>query len=183
MNRELKLADPDRVEARQFWKRLQKDPVTGCWNWTGSKLPKGYSKFRLGGSKGALVYVHRWAYARFVGTFPEHLTIDHTCKNTSCVNPEHLEPVTTGVNCLRGQGPAARNAKVTHCPKGHAYTVGNTFVSKKNGSRRCRACGRENCRRYRQVKSIETAPVTEEQPERLPADDDLNMDEPYEATP
>jgi hypothetical protein len=33
------------------------------------------------------------------------------------------------------------------------------------------------------LKSIETAPVAEEQPERLPADDDLDMGEVYEATP
>jgi hypothetical protein len=33
------------------------------------------------------------------------------------------------------------------------------------------------------LKSIETEPVAEEQPERLPTEDQINVDEPYEATP
>jgi hypothetical protein len=33
------------------------------------------------------------------------------------------------------------------------------------------------------LKSIETEPVEDGQPERLPSDDQINVDEPYEATP
>lgn len=41
------------------------------------------------------------------------MDIDHLCRNRSCVNPEHLEPVTRGENIRRGL-----LAKLTHADVG-----------------------------------------------------------------
>lgn len=88
-----------------------------CWVWTANhtaKPPKGYGRFWIA-KQGILA--HRWSYEHFVGLIPAGLKIDHLCRNRSCVRPTHLEPVTSRVNCLRGEAPAARMAKRTCCDR------------------------------------------------------------------
>jgi hypothetical protein len=85
---------------------------------------------------------HRVSYEAFKGPIPDGLTIDHLCRNRACVNPEHLEPVTMRVNCLRGESPAAVHARKTHCPKGHEYSAENTYRHKGN-HRMCKLCWKE----------------------------------------
>jgi hypothetical protein len=88
---------------------------------------------------------HRAFYEHHVGTIPDGLTIDHLCKVRRCVNPDHLEPVTRGVNVLRGDTITAANVRKTHCPRGHAYDEENTYTSKR-GMRHCKACQRNRAR-------------------------------------
>lgn len=79
--------------------RYEVDPETGCWNWTGAILKTGYGAMSwLGKNKPA----HRIAYEQFVGPIPDGLVLDHLCRNTRCVNPDHLEPVTSTENIRRG---------------------------------------------------------------------------------
>jgi hypothetical protein len=68
--------------------------------------------------------------------------LDHLCRNTRCVNPDHLEPVTLAENVLRGVSSPAMNARKTHCDSGHEFTPANTYISPRS-ERKCRACGRE----------------------------------------
>lgn len=110
--------------------------LDGCWEWTGH-LSRGYAVFSL---KNRPVRVARASYEAFVGPIPEGLTIDHLCRNTRCVNPEHLEPVTRGENTLRGETVTAKNSRARACPKGHPYNEENTY--RKRGRRMCRACRR-----------------------------------------
>lgn len=117
----------------------------GCWTWTAGKYPAGYGKFWL---RSGTVLAHRWVYEFIVAEIPDGLALDHLCRNPSCVNPWHLEPVTDRVNVVeRGTGPTAVNARKTHCPQGHPYDFGNTYVSPK-GKRNCRTCAAEANRRY-----------------------------------
>ena len=129
----------------RFMDKLQEDAETGCWHWMGSKFPTGYGRFKVGGK---VCYAHRFSYELFVGPIPDGLSIDHLCRNHPCVNPGHLEPVTHRVNVLRGCAPTAHNAAKTHCPKGHAYDLFNTYVNRQGG-RSCKACGLEAAKRYR----------------------------------
>ncbi len=85
---------------------------------------------------------HRWIYQYMVGEIPEGWTIDHLCRNTSCVNPDHLEAVTHKENVLRGFGPTALNARKTHCKNGHLLDGDNLKVED-YGSRRCKLCQEE----------------------------------------
>ena len=66
-----------------------------CWIWTGARKPGGYGIID-GGSDTKIV--HRVAYELWVGEIPPNTDIDHTCFDRSCVNPDHLRPVTRKQN-------------------------------------------------------------------------------------
>ncbi|KKK68322.1 hypothetical protein LCGC14_2945240, partial [marine sediment metagenome] len=114
----------------------------GCWKWSGH-LVKGYGSLWANGKHN---YAHRFSYELYIGKIPPSLTIDHLCRNTWCVNPKHLEPVTVRENNLRGVSLFAINFRKTHCLKGHKFNTKNTYTykSKVNGEtyRGCRVCGR-----------------------------------------
>lgn len=108
----------------------------GCWEWRGARDVTGYGRVRFGGR---LLLVHRAVYELVVGAIPAGLQIDHLCRNRSCCNPDHLEPVTRRENILRGVSVVARNAVKTHCIRGHEFTLENTRATG-TGNRACRAC-------------------------------------------
>lgn len=69
-----------------------------CWLWAGYRHPSGYGVFSL---RTGSVKAHRLSYRIFNGEFNLRHQIDHKCRNTSCVNPEHLEPVSDSENQRR----------------------------------------------------------------------------------
>lgn len=106
----------------------------GCWLWTGYKQPKGYGTFKRNGT---MQLAHRAAYELLRGEIPAGLQLDHLCRNRSCVNPDHLEPVTNRENCARSP---IHKMNRTQCPQGHAYTPENTYINPANHGRVCRTC-------------------------------------------
>lgn len=135
----------------RFWNCVDKSAPNGCWVWTGPMDPYGYGKFfRVEPLKGRTrLPAHRASYEYLVGPIPDGLVLDHLCRNHPCVNPEHLEPVTDRENILRGKSLAAKNARVTHCPKGHPYAGDNLKITK-TGRRRCITCNREYAKEQRE---------------------------------
>lgn len=130
--------------SRRGLDRYEVDEETGCWVWQGA-LARGYGYVRIAGR---LYRAHRAMYEREVGEIPDGLELDHLCRNTACINPEHLEPVTHAENCRRGRQGDWQKAK-SHCPKGHPYSGDNLRVyRRKSGGlmRVCRACRREAAR-------------------------------------
>jgi hypothetical protein len=120
----------------RFWTRVDRKGDDDCWPWVGARNQKGYGVFEIQGRR---TVVHRFSYELVNGPIPSKLVIDHLCRNTSCVNPAHLEAVTNRENILRGIGPSARAARATHCPKGHPYSGANLYVAAR-GDRQCRTC-------------------------------------------
>jgi HNH endonuclease len=118
----------------RFWAKLR-ETADGCWEFT-EGTANGYGLYHVATKK---VYAHRFAYTALIGEIPAGLDLDHLCRNRLCANPWHLEPVTRGVNVLRGQTLAAANLLKTHCPQGHPYTPENLVRSEKKG-RKCRTC-------------------------------------------
>lgn len=126
----------------------------GCWNWRGHLTPAGYGYMQQNGKK---IPVHRLAYETFRGPIPDGLDLDHLCRNTRCIRPDHLEPVTRAENFKRGRDYwRGLNVDKDQCPRGHWYTPENTYVFR--GSRRCRVCHREQERERRNRRRAELAP-------------------------
>lgn len=94
----------DVADVLRFWRYMdRRGPVsrlgTRCWVWTGYRHEdSGYGVFSL---RTGSVKAHRFAYWNGVGRFNLQLQIDHKCRTTSCVRPDHLEPVTDSENQRR----------------------------------------------------------------------------------
>ena len=87
-----------------------------CWIWTGANSGNGYGRFNI---LDKTYQAHRVAYEYFTQKkIHEGLVIDHLCRNPICVNPEHLEPVTSKENTLRGIAPSAKASKRSTCIHG-----------------------------------------------------------------
>ena len=84
-----------------------------------------------------MVMAHRFAYELLVGPIPDDLELDHLCRNTCCVNPEHLEAVTHLENMRR-----RHLREATHCAQGHPYDEENTGWRDGGKHRYCKACNR-----------------------------------------
>lgn len=122
---------PPLARTERFWTLVNK--TEDCWMWMGARSNTGYGTFWDGQRN---VYAHRFAY----GDVPNGLQIDHLCRVRLCVNPAHLEAVTSRENTLRGVSPPSINILKTVCLRGHALSGDNLIVYWKG--RKCRECQR-----------------------------------------
>lgn len=116
------------------------DEDTGCIIRTRGVNPRtGYTSctVRVGG-RSVYLYAHRVVWTHINGPIPDGYSIDHLCKRSACVNIEHLEAVTQRENILRSDNAAARNARKTHCKRGHELPARAAGIH-----RECRECRKE----------------------------------------
>lgn len=134
-------------------------PVSRCWIWTAATVTFKKCVYGVIGAEGGRGsgnrLAHRVMYELYRGPIPGGLELDHLCRNTRCINPDHLEPVTHAENVRRGDGAAAlrdgaaKQRARTHCPQGHPYDESNTHHY--HGRRVCIICKRfRGTKAYRQ---------------------------------
>jgi hypothetical protein len=136
----------------RFWLCVQK--TTSCWIWIGSPggaKGRDYGHIKISGKS---FKAHRFAYELLRGPIPKGMVIDHLCRNRMCVNPEHMEIVTNKENILRGEGIAAKEARMTVCKNGHALTGENLYIAPKSGKRRCRQCNKVSAKAWRDYRPV-----------------------------
>lgn len=115
----------------RFWSYVDKSGA--CWGWTGPMSSDGYGKFSIGTKK---VSAHRFAYQLLVGSIPDGMEIDHSCRNRSCTNPAHLHIATrkqnvenvdvqrTSTTGVRGVGPIGGKFRARVGHNGITYHLG-----------------------------------------------------------
>lgn len=114
-----------------------------CHIWTAGKTTGNYGLFHGGRDVGSMT-AHIYSYHFWMGVYPadDGMHLDHLCREPSCVNPIHLEPVLPGENHYRGilvkffnEGRVAYLGPPTetHCPLGHEYVEQPPF-------RQCQEC-------------------------------------------
>lgn len=133
---------PDRVAERA----ATRYEVEGqCWVSTYSVASHGYAQIGWrNGDYRQMVTAHRAAWVHHAGQqIPEGYTVDHTCKNRRCVNPEHLRVLSNYDNARRTNG---RDWPLGQCANGHD----DKHLTLADGGRRvrCSICVAEYRRRY-----------------------------------
>src|SRR3990167_6627220 len=133
---------------KRFWKKVHKTP--SCWIWTGRttirdrKRPNAsrytYGVFDLSWRPTRATVAHRVAYSFTKGSIPNGMQLDHLCRNTLCVNPEHLEAVTHKENLLRSLNPIMQAHRNHTCTKGHRLNEQTAYQNRKTGRLRCKIC-------------------------------------------
>lgn len=121
--------------------RLTMTSDKDCWGWwpDGDSEHNGYAVFTMRNPK-RVVRAHRAAYELLVGPIPDGLELDHLCRNKTCVNPDHLEPVTHKENVQRDYRSRGVGRAETHCVNGHEWNEENTRFGGTSGRRWCGAC-------------------------------------------
>lgn len=101
----------------RFMAKVSYGGDNGCWTWIGYLDKCGYGRLSIPPEK--VLYAHRLAFEHFTGPIPDGLQLDHLCRNRGCVNPAHLEPVTSRENTLRGNSHGALAKRTGMCGRGH----------------------------------------------------------------
>lgn len=87
----------DRTLPQMMWDRIECSSPGDCWNWSGFVKSNGYGSLNF---KGKAYQAHRLVFETLVGNIPDNAQIDHICNNPGCVNPKHLQLVTSTENLM-----------------------------------------------------------------------------------
>ena len=134
-----KLPTVTQADVQRFMRRVK--VTNNCWLMQGAKNQDGYVQFQYQKTR---IMSHRFSYIVFESDIPDGLEIDHLCRVKNCVNPDHLEPVTTRENLMRDPNNLATiNASKMKCRRDHDLSEARLMP---DGERRCLHCVKINNR-------------------------------------
>lgn len=88
---------------------------TPCWIWLGGCNDRGYGSRGTNGEFPERYLVHRRVYEEFNGPIPDSHQIHHLCERPRCVNPTHLEVLSSSAHTRRHlANPAAAERLALH---------------------------------------------------------------------
>lgn len=152
MPRRLKPVDTsDPTERARVLAKLEElsvpEPNTGCHLWLGTVFQSGgYGQIKAFGDARR---AHRMSYELRKGPIPPGLVLDHLCRVTCCINPDHLEAVTDKVNILRSESVSARAARRSECNYGHPLEPLERPTDGGRRKRVCLTCRKVNAYKYK----------------------------------
>lgn len=129
---------------KNFWSKVDKQgPIQPhcktlgpCWIWNGYRIRKGsYGRIYVNGRS---YLCHRITFEESNGPVPKGKCLDHLCRVTYCVNPSHLEIVTSTENIARA---VPFRKKKSHCKNGHPLSAEHIRIDSR-GARICKQCHR-----------------------------------------
>lgn len=92
---------------KSVWAKVSPPPhPSACWLWRGKKNAAGYGRVNKFGPLHAgnpFEFIHRRLYQDLVSQLDKGVQLDHMCRNTSCCNPAHLDPVSEEENLHRAK--------------------------------------------------------------------------------
>ena len=109
----------------------------GCWTYTGAQKQKyPVRPDELGGNQ----FTHRWIYESIWGELPKYKRIVHTCGNTRCINPWHMN---LKYNLGQAKGKAHQRGDTAKC--GHPFND-----TDRHGWRMCNLCNRKDRSKWKE---------------------------------
>jgi hypothetical protein len=103
----------DHVDAQDAADFREQVRPSDCELWTGARSSSGYGVKRL--RDGRNYQAHRVSFVLAHGPIPDGLVIDHLCRNKLCVNPRHLEAVSSRENTVRAIEAAKADRDAAAC--------------------------------------------------------------------
>ena len=136
-----------------YWQNVDIRGADECWPWLGLTDKQGYGRVYMDGrSRRAHRLALCLAASCAIDNMPASVLACHSCDWPPCQNPAHLW-WGTGSDNIRDTVAKGRhrNARKTHCARGHEFTPENTYTHGR-GERECHACIRERQRAHEGLK-------------------------------
>ncbi len=137
----IEIAPPSKIVS--FLERIYfHDGEDPCWEWMASRTRLGYAEYHWNRRH---ISAYRFAWILFVGPLDPAQEVHHKCFNPSCVNPDHLQPLTKEEHdeIHAHSNPVRAKLFETHCQHGHPFSEENTRIfidGRGNAHRRCKTC-------------------------------------------